>query len=186
MKEKFELSEKYRKYFIGIIIDGFTYYTVWGTDLNDRENDKLLVENEKLILFREVSTFKMQISNYKNVFLDKENFENWVKEESFHETYNSTNLTSLSIFSDSDLQSKESAFDIINSLNLLQDFYIQINKNDKAFSSELILDFKDNLYNNHFWKNNNFELNENSLEVNVIKIELKKIYNEFLKEIKFV
>lgn len=80
------------------------------------------------------------------------------------------------------LTNKDLAFDLIDSLNLIHDFYIQIGKKEKLLASKLILNLRDNLYNNHFWKNDGFELTgvkEGDLEKT--KIALTKIYNEFIR-----
>jgi len=187
--ERFEISETYRKYFIVIKLKNGSFYTVWGTDLSDEDNDKLLVKNKKLLLFKTTETFIVQISNYRDAFFDRQNFENWISEESFQETYNLINIGSLMKFSESDLSNKETALEIIDALNLIQDLFIQVHEEEAVFSSELILKFKDILYNNHFWKSDNYDSNKIDIidpEFNKIRILLKKIYNLFIKRIQFI
>jgi len=189
LMERFEISETYRKYFIVIKLKNGSFYTVWGTDLSDEDNDKLLVKNKKLLLFKTTETFIVQISNYRDAFFDRQNFENWISEESFQETYNLINIGSLMKFSESDLSNKETALEIIDALNLIQDLFIQVHEEEAVFSSELILKFKDILYNNHFWKSDNYDSNKIDIidpEFNKIRILLKKIYNLFIKRIQFI
>ena len=83
--EEFEFSELYRKYTIELIINNRSFYTVWGTDMNDNENDKLIVIEKMLVLFPNLRYIKAQINRYDNIFFDKENFENWTLNEPFEE-----------------------------------------------------------------------------------------------------
>ena len=184
--KKIEISEKYRKYLIQIKLHDNSYYTVWGTDMNDNENDKMLVKNNKLVLFYKIGTLKKKLFEYKGIFSDENNFENWIGEESFEESYSTTDLTCLCTFSELDLKNNKVASDIIDSLNIILDFYIQIKKNKRVFCSKLLLDFKDNLYNNHCWKNDGLVFPFN--DVTIIKIQgiLKKIYDDFVKQIEFI
>ncbi len=181
-----EISEKYRKYLVEIILKDNRYYTVWGTDLGDNDNDKLLVNKKNLLLFYKINTLKTTLFKFKDIFLDKENFENWISEDPFEDPYSTTDLTCLYTFSEKDLRGKKAALEIINSLNLIQDFYIQIKENEKAFNSKLLLDLKDNLYNNHFWKSDNLELPFNAIIIKKIQSALRKIYDDFVKQIEFI
>ena len=182
--EKFEISERYRKYLIEIKINDKYFYTVWGTDLNDNENDKLLVKDKKLLLFKNKNSFVEKKDNLKNIFYDDQNFENWLNHESFEEPYSSTNFDTLKDISGKDLRNKETGLEIINTLNLIHDFYIQIQEDQTVFSSNLLLSIKDYLYNQHFWKNDNptKKIPFNLKQANAI---LKKIYMEFIQKIEY-
>ena len=52
MAHDFNKSEEYRKYVIGLQFEKIELYTVWGTDMMADEEDKLLVENGRLIVFQ--------------------------------------------------------------------------------------------------------------------------------------
>ena len=65
MDPKYELSEKLRKYLIEFKYQHQTYYTVLGADLtNPLEEENLLVdENKKLVLFKEVALIRQSIED---------------------------------------------------------------------------------------------------------------------------
>lgn len=184
----FSKSEKYRKYVIELQLQEVTVYTVWGTDMQDDEVDKLLVENSSLISFRSLDTMRLQIENMEHPYLDKQNFTNWIHEEDLSNVYNVNNVRILSDFNFNFLKNKSTSLEILNTLNLIQDFYIQINAEnlDEIFDNQDVIDLKDFIYNNFFWKkrkeNRVYKKMKNR---NIIHL-LKKIYEDFTGKIEII
>jgi len=154
MMEDFSASEKYRKYLIELQFNEVNVYTVWGTDMGDEEEDKLLVKNEKLLCFKQLNDVKRNLSPIEHPFLDVENFEKWAVEEEFDQCYNTNDLRLLSDFNLDLLNDKSSALEILACINLIQDFSIQTK--DRLllpfFDDPVMVGLKDFIYNDHFWK----------------------------------
>jgi hypothetical protein len=126
MIHNFEKSEAYRKYVIGLHLGEGELYTVWGTDMLAGEEDKLLVENGRLIVFQSLNSLEKYLKNGNNPFLDKQNFEKWIIEENLNQVYNTNDLRLLNNFVVTSLENKGAALSILNSLNLIEDFFIWI------------------------------------------------------------
>lgn len=154
MIEDFSASEKYRKYLIALQFNEVNVYTVWGTDMLDEEEDKLLVKGDKLLCFKQLNEVKQKLSNIEHPFLDVANFEKWAVEEELDQCYNINELKLLSDFNLELLNDKFSALEVLNCLNLIQDFSIQTK--DRLllsfFDDPVMVGLKDFIYNDHFWK----------------------------------
>jgi hypothetical protein len=154
MIEDFSASEKYRKYLIELQFSEVNVYTVWGTDMLDQEEDKLLIKGEKLLCFKHLNEIKQKLSNIEHPFLDIENFEKWAVEEEFDRCYNTNDLRLLSDFNLDLLNDNSSALEILACIHLIQDFSIQTK--DRLllpfFDDPVMVDLKDFIYNHHFWK----------------------------------
>ena len=80
------------------------------------------------------------------------------------------------------------SLEIIGNLNLLQDFYIQINESEDLFASSELLEFKDILYNGHFWKSDTKMSNEQLQTINFKEVRkiIKQLQNDFLSKLLYV
>lgn len=79
--EKFQKNcEYYRKYVTCIILNKKKYFTLWGADSEDRENDKFILNKfRKIALFKNVTElFDLRKSN-EIVLFDKSRTRRWMK-----------------------------------------------------------------------------------------------------------
>lgn len=176
----FETSEKYRKYLIELRFKELKGYSVWGTDMEDQETDKLLLKDKKLLLFLNQSQIREKLNAIEHPYLDEENFRKWSAGEDFTEVYAIYEMEIPLNFNFDLLEDKTSSLELLDNLNLIQDFFIQINENLDVFQDPLMVDLKDFIYNNYFWKKSG-EIdpfrNENTAAV------LSNLYNRFYKSV---
>lgn len=76
IQEEFKASEEYRKYLIELQFDNINLYTVWGTDMADKDTDKLLFVDNKVVAFREIEQLKHGLKDMVTPFLDDTSFRN--------------------------------------------------------------------------------------------------------------
>ncbi|RQO64925.1 hypothetical protein DBR43_32125 [Pedobacter sp. KBW06] len=184
MIEDFSVSEKYRKYLIGLQFNEVNVYTVWGTDMLDEEEDKLLIKGNKLLCFKQLNEIRQKLSNIEHPFLDVENFEKWVVEEELDQCYNTIELKLLSDFNLELLNDKFSALEVLGCLNLIQDFSIQTK--DRLllpfFDDPVMVGLKDFMYNDHFWKKKEGTVMESITDEATAHL-IKRLYDVFYTQI---
>ncbi len=187
MKE-FKASEEYRKYLIELQFDNFNAYTVWGTDMADKEIDKLLVSNTKVMAFKEIKEIKLAFKDIDTPFLDDMNFREWVKHEDLNTAYSVNNLTWLSKFKFSFLNDRSTSLEVLADINLIQDFAVQVEHSrlQPIFEQSAMVNLKDFIYDNHFWKGGDkdrFALNKEEIEIVTL---CNNLYTIFYESISFV
>jgi len=177
--EPFDASEKYRKYLIKLTSDNSSGYCVWGADMENGEDDKFLIKDNKVLVFRSLEDLRLKISEYEAYFFDKLNFASWIREEKFETEYSEIDIDRLLKFDRKVFSSKENAFDLVNALNAAQDFFIQINseKMEEIFKSPDLKNIKDILYNLYFWKNDS-DIESQIADINIDSILIKSILYE--------
>ncbi|NRF37623.1 hypothetical protein [Pedobacter foliorum] len=185
--EDFNASEKYRKYLIELDFNHLTVLTVWGTDMVDGE-DKLLVNGEKLIVLKTAVDIKSVLQKLENPYLDQENYRQWIEEENLHDIYNVNDMKLLSKFEFSFLEEKSTALIVLNDINLIQDFAIQVDHSKllPIFDQSAMVNLKDFIYDNHFWKGgdkNSVALKKEEMEIIAL---CKRLYTVFFDSISFV
>lgn len=194
----FEISEKYRKYLIELDFKDQKLYTVWGTDMTDAsESDKLLVFDNKLLCFRRPTQIKQIAPNYifnynRFQLFDSSNFANWLNREELEKPYTTFKIFLLREYNPELLLDKENATNLLDTLNLLYDFFEQI-QNKKALQilrSKEITDVKEFLNNNYVWllgqKQNHLVSLSTALGVNrdnQTKTDLEQLYHKLLDSI---
>jgi len=186
MKE-FNASEKYRKYLIELQFNDLCVFTVWGTDMEDGE-DKLLVNDEKVIVLKNAINIKSILKKIENPYLDKENFRRWVDEENLDDIYNVNDMKLLAEFDFGFLKEKSTSLTLLNDLNLIQDYAIQVDHSRllPIFDQSTMMNLKDFIYDNHFWKGgsqDSLALKNEEMEIVALFNEL---YTEFHNSIRFV
>lgn len=151
--KKFIKSEKYRKYLIGIDFNEVSLFTVWGTDMADEETDKLLVKDDKLIAFKTLDDLTENFKRLDHPFKDHGNFEKWISEEQFQHVYTYYDMAVLENLNVSTLNDKDDSLAILDCLNLIQDFSIQVNNHglNALFEVSEMEVLKDFIYGNYFW-----------------------------------
>lgn len=127
MSKNFKKSELYRKYIIKLTFQNFDLYTVWGTDMIDDENDKFILERGILLVFRSLSELKEKLRNISHSFQDEENFKKWVSEENLQKVYDTYDLKLFADFDPKLLTNKSDSLMLLNCINLIQDFALQVN-----------------------------------------------------------
>lgn len=186
--EKFKVSEKYRKYLIELQFKNLSGYVVWGTDMEDDESDKLLLSESRVLIFRDLDNIAQRLENIEHSFRDKENFRNWVAEKGFREVYNVNEIKLLSDFTLDMLSDRIMSLEILNCINLVQDFFIQIkNKRlESLFDEPAIIDVKDFIYNNYFWKKNGSSQEAENIEDTKVIRSIRGLYDVFYRHIEIV
>ena len=142
---KFDKSESYRKYIIKICLLDFEGYSVWGTDMSDDEKDKLLAINQKMILFSSIESLSNNIRNISHPYKDILNFSRWIEEEDLRYIYEEYDLSILNNYTNSLLSRKEDSLMILHSINLVEDFFIQVEFSDiqSLFNDRNLINLKD-------------------------------------------
>lgn len=187
MKE-FKASEEYRKYLIELKFDNSNAYTVWGTDMADKEVDKLLVNNGKVMALKKIEQAELVFKDINTPFLDEMNFRKWVEHEDLSAIYSVNNLILLSKFKLSFLNDKSTSLEVLADINLIQDFAIQVDHSSllSIFDQSIMVNLKDFIYNNHFWKGgskDNRALKKKEMEIIALCSEL---YDEFYNRLSFI
>ncbi|KIO77240.1 hypothetical protein TH53_10340 [Pedobacter lusitanus] len=181
----FDKSEEYRKYVIGLQFKETDLYTVWGTDMVDGENDKFLVNETKLMVFESLDLLESFLKTLDHPFKDKRNFKRWVNEESLKRVYNFNNMSLLADFNLNLLNDKKSSLDILHSINLIRDFFIQINDSqiDIACENPSIINLKDFIYDNYFREKKNEGITIDELNFVNVSISLREMYDRFCNKL---
>lgn len=184
MSKNFRKSEIYRKYVIGFNFQNFDLYTVWGTDLIDNENDKLIVKGEKLLAFRSLNELEEELRHMSHPFRDDDNFTKWVCEENLQQVYNNYDFKLFADFDLKLLRNESDSLMLLNCINLIQDFALQVNslRIEEILDQPNIKSLKDFIYVNYFWKK------DDNIKVEVLKdtnvsILFRNLYNEFISHI---
>jgi hypothetical protein len=83
------------------------------------------------------------------------------------------------------LQIRATALQILNAINIIQDFHYQINKDIDLLQSNMILKLKDAIYNDFFWqKKQDSNLDEiEALDLDQVRRELTHVHSTFLKRV---
>lgn len=185
--QKFNASEEYRKYLIELRFKEKRYYTVWGTDMTE-EIDKMLVQDKKLIVFNSLQDIVGKLERIDSPYTDKENFKAWVRQENLSEVYNTNSLDLLAGLQLKTLSDRTDALEIINCINLIQDFSIQVNNPliGPFFDDPLMVSLKDFIYDHYFWRPVGGVPGIESLDfVNCAEL-LKRIHDAFMEEIEVI
>ncbi|MDX2047641.1 MAG: hypothetical protein SFU87_12705 [Chitinophagaceae bacterium] len=157
---KHQMSEKYRKYLVKLILDKKVYYCIWGTDMSDDcETDFILLNKEKkIVLFEKLININKRIMAYRRHFFDKKNFYTWVNENSFSKSYSTIDIDILQIDSISTfgifLKNKTNALKFIDTINFIRDFAEQTRNNEllRRLKNQYIKKTWDFIYNRYFWQ----------------------------------
>lgn len=178
-------SEKFRKYIIELIFSDGSYYTVWGTDMSDPEEpDLLLVRDNKIIVFNSPAILKEKLAMCEDAYFDNSNIQEWLNEEKFFHSYTSYNFELINKISPELLKQKEESLALLDIINLMEDFYIQINNMAilKVLKSPELVILKDFIYDNYLWKRS-AELKYTEPDLLLAKGNLQQLYKDFRSNI---
>jgi hypothetical protein len=153
-----DVSETYRKYVIKIkLSNGNCYYSLWATDLNDKDFDYLLVNaTNKILVFSRIVDLLSYIRESGGL-IDEDNTKKWVSMYKNEKAYSTYDLTSLLPFFDETIAieqyKEENAMELIDFVNLFSDFANQIKSCDliELRNNENMDTFIDYLYMVFFW-----------------------------------
>ena len=178
-----EKSEQYRKYLVLLQFKEYSLYTVWGTNLEHDDQDMFLINQSKIVAFFNLEQIRYEMTKFTDSFFDKRNFENWLKEEHFESAYSTIVAKSLLKFEPDSLDDGDLLLEILNTLNIFQDFFIQINdtKTLKIFTDKNVVELKDYIYQNCFWKKDKVDNNNLPRHINYKRLKglLFTLYNSF-------
>lgn len=126
------VSEKYRKYLVSIHIKDEKSLIVWGTDIMDEEEDKLLVDNDgNIVKFNGFQDLKVSLLAGESILFDSENFKLWLKELKNDKPYVVYDFNQISVLISERFENitdlHEDVFDqILDIQNLILDYSYQI------------------------------------------------------------
>ena len=159
-----EINRLYSKWLISFRLNNSSFYTVWGADSTDGDNDKLWVDNrERIILFRNPQLLVEAIETMSLATFDTENLINWALAQKKYDLltdnvseYDFDNLiVQIETINYEDLQSIDSkiAATLVNFVNLFGDYANQTNDNFlleicKNPSIRILWEYT---YNANFW-----------------------------------
>lgn len=163
-----EISEKYRKYLISFIISGVEYFSIWGTDLEDEEIDKLVLNSEgDLILSTDFNDLRGFLLDNEHLLFDKMNFLSWLKELKEIKPYASYNLNLVEKMIDLNQpflrdDNKEMLIEVFDFFNLFSDLAYQKNDSDiiSIYENKNNQIFIDYIYTIFFWNSSNEKISD--------------------------
>lgn len=191
------LSEKYRKYIVTLKFLNEEYFIIWGTDLNENEQDKLLLdENGKIvtILKEELILYNLMKFGTEINYFDKENFLKWQNElKKFSKIFSGNNLSYTKYEIDLLIEnfimnnivdfklSQKIYKEYVDFINLVNDFAIQTNdvrllKLTREKNIRYLWNFS---YDNHLFNNsinNNMCIDKKKFD----EIKFKKIFFQIM------
>ncbi len=187
------ISEKYRKYLIEIVLCKKTYYTISGIDASISDDDVYLSDKSNVLLFQNVDLLKEYILNPLNKYIfDRDNLVNWVKENSTFVPYAHFNFDKISNISYESLKDvnnidlKEELLSIFYFVNFLKDLKYQFSnkKLEKILDSNAINKFSKYCYNKYiFMKEENSKLSIYPFEEFDLKLlisDIQKLNQELI------
>lgn len=200
-----DISEKYRKYIIRLILNRKFYYTVYCAEINEQLTDKILVDKKKILCFRRIRDLIDYLTNNKIAGIDYPTMLKWsnkmvnlnpnVDDKTIANcTYNLDLMRNIYFdpnFELSELKKKES-LEFIDFINLFKDYADQISYNRYVKLSNnkdirLVWNF---CYDRYFWKHDE---KRDFRNLNLVKINrdkfvmyMQKIYDCFTKNILIV
>ncbi len=88
------VSEKYRKYIIGIYHEEKSWYVLWGADLSTKdETDKLwLNQHKEILLFDNIEAIRKVVLSHRYRLFDDNNLMQWAKDHASNQAYASYDL----------------------------------------------------------------------------------------------
>jgi hypothetical protein len=181
MKDTNEISEKYGKFLLEIVLAEQKYYTVFGADISDSDIDKLLVDADGSLLLFSTPIALLSLIPENTSFFDNNTLQEWAKEINGNkEPYAVIYLDDLSrdIFDLNDLELFKS---IYHTLGIVEDYSKQMNDEGllALFEKDILQQFMEDLANYFTWSEN--RTLKISVDVDVLSLHLKEIY-EMTKE----
>lgn len=182
---KFAASEKYRKYLICLRLGTFYGYVIWGTDMRDEETDKFFLKYEKILFLTKLHNIRNELKP-NTTFTDEYNFQKWVESDEVFKIYSENDFSAMKDFSKYSLNDKKLGNNLINSINLIRDYSLQVQNDllNKCLDSEAMQELFDYLYNEYFWeKKEGIENKIDNSNIQTIALELKNIWELFSKQL---
>lgn len=192
-----DISENYQKFALEIISDSINGFFFNGTDVSNEDEEFFLMDHMKIAVFSSIQHLREYIINKPVDLIDSSNCINWAKEHKPNVPYAIFDFHTLlkeipkKIDSDKIWQDYELLSELINAVNLIQDYGIQFGKSE----FENILELKEirilweHFYDEYFWKKEKKTV-FNARTKNYAKVDAKLkiiiILENFLNEMKLV
>lgn len=183
---EFAKSEAYRKYLIKIDLLDVLGYAIWGTDMEDEERDKLLVKDNKLLLFPSTNGLKSHLENIAHPYNDALNFSRWVEEEDLSDTYTEYDFSVVANYHHSILSDKEKSLEVLSCIHLMEDFCLQIETSivRTLFENDDLVNLKEYIYDHFFWTPDPDD--KTILPDEKVSYILKDIFSVFLEHVEMM
>lgn len=184
-----KISEEYRKYLISFTLLGEEYFTVWGTDLEDNEIDKLIVnEKGEMIFSTDFESLKDYLLSNTQLLFDKSNFLNWLKKSEKTRPYATYDLDYVETLIDLNQfffkgEYRELLIEVFNLLNLTSDIAYQNNDKEllEIIENQNTQIFIDYIYTVYFWNSSKDQIL--AIEARVRKEFESKLFIEQLRKL---
>jgi hypothetical protein len=199
MEREDSVPDLFQKYLIEICIFGSKYYTVWGADVSQNGDDKLLVgKSGEILVYTDLQKLRKHLFENQDLYFDFSNFVQWLQKYSFEDFHSSFDFNILenqvSIIAESiNHKKREVLMGLLNNINLVLDYAYQTRDTlliDLSKKDEVLL-FKDFVYGRYFWssdqENGNYKFEtETQLYSEKLSITLELIYGQFKNRIKVI
>ncbi|PWV49136.1 hypothetical protein [Chitinophaga sp. S165] len=146
------ISEEFRKWLIEVVYKEQHYFTVWGSDRTDNDNDKWLVDEVDRMMFISDVTELRNLLMADTYFFDNENLKKWINHPGWKAIPD--NLLDLDLLVREGFNHLHPLLDDLYILiGLIEDFAIQRNEEGMMalFRSDLFMQFKDEAANTFLW-----------------------------------
>lgn len=185
------ISERYRKYIVKVKTTfENSYYLLWGTNLENGEEDYLMLDSENNIVARNRIIALITYIKQKNDLLDPNNTKEWAEEYKRNRAYTSYDLLSINSFLNEvdsvEEYDKDNAMALIRFLNLFSDYAYQLSNSAflKLYNEDNLVIFRNYLNLIFFWKTSEecyvSKLNAQMHDLNFLKVK------EIVKEMIFI
>lgn len=162
-----DASQKYLKFIIELKFKGSVHYLLWGTDENDSDKDKFLVDYKNRILcFSQIGDLLVYMNNNIDLLFYVENTLAWMNEFHLMDKISKFDFNIIYRFIDDRIYLSEctsvDALNFIDLLNLMGDYINQLGDEkliDLFYGEDLSL-IKDYFYLNFFWSSSESEIEE--------------------------
>jgi hypothetical protein len=183
-------SDKYRKYLICIKFSDVKFFAIWGTDLEDNEQDKLVLsKNGKIICSKDYMRLKEYLLVNTDLLFDVNNLIFWLlSNEDFEPsaTYDLDKVGNfIKEFADiSYIDNKNMMIGVVDFINMALDYSSQVGNNCiiEVLNKKSMLTYKDFVYNEFLWKKSSDQIDLKIIEA----LDKKQLCMDMQKVLNFI
>lgn len=188
------VSDKYRKYFICIKFLDKKLFAIWGTDLNNNEQDKFVISKSgKIICSKDFNFLKEYLLVNTDLLFDVNNLMFWLLNNEDFEPSATYDFDNVDYFIEefqniNFINNSEMMIEVVNFINLTLDYSIQV-KNSyiiEILNNRNLLTYKDYVYNNFLWNSSSSQIilkTDEEFDKKQLCMDLRKVFNFIKKRI---
>lgn len=187
------ISETYRKYALGITYHKESFYILDGHDMTtkDYEENYMVDQAHRIYAFRSIEQLRSFILTQKPLAFDQERLLLWAKHHKKTEAYSQFNFDEVRRLISGYIKlselTKEQALEILNLINLFDDYALQREraKGDRTLvvlrQEKEVDTFFDYAYNNYIWENPEYAGYRSLNELDYLRFDEEK-FRENIQE----